>query len=74
MGVDTSPSLLSGFAFNLLGAAQHLYVAASAGPPPNPWRILAVGFAAAVSAVPLQGTALAASRSMVSDFPTRTLN
>lgn len=46
-GVDTSPSLLSGFAFDLPGATQHLYVAAAAGSPPNPWRILAVGFAAA---------------------------
>ena len=47
LGVDTSPSLLSGFAFDLFWATQHIYVAAAAGSPPNPWRILAVGFAAA---------------------------
>ena len=46
-GVDTSPSLLSGFAFDLFWATQHLYVAAAAGSPPNPWGIFAVGFAAA---------------------------
>ena len=33
LGVDTSPSLLLGFAFDLFGAAQHLYVAAAAGSP-----------------------------------------